>query len=118
MRVSLWPPKAAVAPPEDRAVRAVVVTEEAVATVVVTVVVLTGVVTGEAVMGVAVATEAAVDMGVGAATAVAALEAWVARAGQAAPQEAQAHRVMAVAVAWAVVSGVARDMEEATREAV
>jgi hypothetical protein len=70
------------------------------------VVVLTGVVTGEA-----VTREAA-------AMVVAAPEAWVARAGPAAPQEARAHRVMAVAVAWAVVSGVARDMEEATREAV
>ncbi len=82
-----------------------VVTEEAVVTVVATVAV-----TGEAVVTVAVTGEAVMG--------VAAPEAWVARAGPAAPQEARAHRVMAVAVAWAVVSGVARDMEEATREAV
>jgi hypothetical protein len=105
MRVSPWPPKAAVAPPEDRAVQAVVVTGEAVVTVVVIVAAVTVVV-------VTVATEAV------AVTVVVAPEAWVVRAEPAAPQEAQALRVMAEAVAWAAASGVARDMEEAIREAV
>ncbi len=110
--MSLWPPKAAVAPPEDLEVRAVVVTGA-----VVTVVVATVAVTEEAVVTVAVVVATVAVTGE-AAMGVAAPEAWVARAGPAAPQEVRAHRVMAVAVAWAVVSGVARDMEEATREAV
>jgi len=104
--VSLWPPKAAVAPPEDRAVQAVVVTGEAVATVVVTVAVI------------AVVVDMVTTVVVPATEVVVAPEAWVVRAGPAAPQEAQALRVMAEAVVWAAASGVARDMEEAIKEGV
>ncbi len=53
-----------------------------------------------------------------AATAAVAPEAWVARAGPVALQEARALRVMAVAAAWAVASGVARDTVGATRATV